>query len=243
MKQQRTIVIPHEHGGWAMVSVPFLLGMMAGSPNYMHALLFVAWLCLYLSSYPFLQAVKRSANRSYYIQWGIGYGIVGLICLIPSLLYSPELFFFGIPLVLLLLVNIWHAKAKSERAIVNDLCAIMIFAIGGAAAYILGDGTWDHKMGMIVLFSFIYFTGTALFVKSVFREKNNVRWHGYSRIYHIVMLIVPFVAGYPLMALAYAFAIVRALLLAGKSIRPMKVGIIEIVGVVLFLIFSVVALS
>ncbi len=38
------IVIPHEHGGWAMVSVPFLLGMLSGAPNGLHAVLFLAWL-------------------------------------------------------------------------------------------------------------------------------------------------------------------------------------------------------
>ena len=30
--KKQGIVIPHEHGGWAMVSVPFLIGMFAGHP-------------------------------------------------------------------------------------------------------------------------------------------------------------------------------------------------------------------
>lgn len=214
--KKRSVVIPHEHGGWAMVSVPFLFGMMAGTPGRMHLLLFLAWLFLYLSSYPFLQSVKRTANRG----------------------YKPSLLYFGLPLIALLLINIWHAKRKSERAMANDVCAILIFSIGGAAAYLLGGGGWDKTMAAVVLFSFLHFTGSAFFVKTVFRERTNKRWISYAYVYHGVLLVIPWSFGYPLLTLPYMFSAARTFAFAGKSLRPWKAGIIEIVGAVQFLLLS-----
>ena len=235
---KRSIVIPHEHGGWAMVSVPFLFGMLAGEPQRMHGLLFLAWLLIYLSSYPLLQAVKRTANRGRWLRWSAGYGAAAIACLIPLLLQQPALFYFALPLLALLAVNLWHAGRKSERAIMNDLCAILAFSIGGAAAYLVGGGGWDQTMAAVVLLCFLYFTGSAFFVKSVFRERTNRRWMLGARIYHAVMLAVPWAAGYPWLTLAYVFPAVRAFAYAGASLRPWKAGIIEIAGALQFLLIS-----
>ncbi|WP_367576424.1 YwiC-like family protein [Shouchella clausii] len=57
------VVIPREHGGWAMISVPYIIGMMAAQPVLLHLPLFLAWLLLYLASYPLLQALRRGARK------------------------------------------------------------------------------------------------------------------------------------------------------------------------------------
>ncbi|WP_127580055.1 YwiC-like family protein [Paenibacillus koleovorans] len=236
--KKRSVVIPHEHGGWAMVSVPFLLGMLTGKPQWMHVPLFLAWLFLYLSSYPFLQAFRRSSARVFLVRWGVLYSLAALAFLIPTIVYKPSLLYFGLPVLVLLLVNMWHAKRKSERAIVNDLCAILIFSIGGAAAYSLGDGGWDRSMAAVVLFSFLHFTGSAFFVKTIFRERGNKRWLVYARLYHLLLLVIPWAVGYPTLIFAYIFSAARAFFFAGKPLRPWKAGILEIVGVLQFLILS-----
>ncbi|WP_094700077.1 YwiC-like family protein [Brevibacillus laterosporus] len=236
--KKSSIVIPHEHGGWAMVSVPFLFGMLAGKPQWMHILLFLAWLFLYLSSYPFLQYVKRNTRTEHWVKWGLLYGLLAVICLVPPLISNPFLFYFGLPLFILLLVNVWHAKRKSERAIINDLCAILIFSMGGAASYLFAGGEFDLTMSAIVLFSFLHFMGSAFFVKSVFRERENKRWTVYAHVYHGLLLFVPWITGFPWMTIAYIFSTVRAFVYAGKAMRPWKAGIIEIIGAVQFLILS-----
>lgn len=231
---KRAIVIPHEHGGWAMVSVPFLIGMIAGSPRWMHVLLFLAWLLLYLSSYPFLQAVKRKTDKGYWIRWGSIYSAIALICLILPLIEEPSLFYMGIPFLILLLVNVWHVKQKSERALVNDLCAILNFSLGGGAAYVFGEGVWRWETTVVVALPFLYFAGTAVFVKSIFREKNNKRWVVYVWVYHLLLLLVPWVIGYADLTVVLLFPLGRTIVFAGRTLRPMKVGIIEIIGSVLF---------
>lgn len=232
-------VIPHEHGAWAMVSVPFLFGTIASRPSWMHVPLFLAWLFLYLSSYPFLQAVKRKADKKRWVRWGAIYGAIAAGCLIPPLMEEPALFYFAFPFLALLLVNLWHTRQRSERALLNDLCAILIFSLGGAGAYVMGAGEWNQETTVIVLLSFLYFAGTAFFVKSVFRERKNRRWAVYARVYHLLLLLIPWGIGYPYLTFAYVFPAARAVALAGRSMRPMKVGILEIAGAVQFLLLAV----
>jgi Ni,Fe-hydrogenase I cytochrome b subunit len=98
-------------------------------------------------------------------------------------------------------------------------------------------------MAALVLFNFLYFMGSAFFVKSVFRERTNKRWIAYARIYHTAAPFIPLVIGFPYMAAAFVFSSVRAFVFAGKQIRPMKVGIIEIVGSVLFVLLSVIMIQ
>lgn len=241
MKKQG-IVIPHEHGGWAMVSVPFVIGMMAERPQWMHLPLFLAWLFLYLSSYPLLQSVKRKKDRRRLITWGAIYGVIALICLAPVLFSFPELFYFGPILLVLLMVNIWHVKQKSERAVLNDLCAVLIFSMGGAAAYWLGGGGWDRTMLLVVGFNVLFFMGSVFFVKSVFRERTNQRWIAYAKGYHVLLLSTPLLLGLPWMVIAYLFPLIRTFVFAGKTLRPMKVGIIEIIGSVQYLLLAIIVL-
>lgn len=238
MTKQKKIVLPHEHGGWAMVSVPYLFGVLAGTPRLAHILLFIAWLFLYLAAYPFLQSLKRKKQRTHLLTYSAIYGVIAIAALVYPLILAPELFYFGIPFALLLLVNIWHVKQKSERAILNDFCAIIIFSLGGAASYLLGGGGWDQEMLMIVLYNFLYFMGTAFFVKTVFRERGNAAWENASKIYHVIILLIPLLLGHPLMLLPFIYPLIRTFLFSGKAMRPMKAGIVEIIGAVQFLIIS-----
>lgn len=237
MKQNK-IVIPHEHGGWAMISVPFLFGVMAGTPRFSHILLFIAWLFLYLASYPLLQAIKRKKQRTHLLKYAVIYGVIAIAALLYPLIDKPQLFYFGIPFLILLSVNIWHVKKKAERAILNDFCAIVIFSLGGAASYLYGGGSWDAEMLTIVLYNLLYFLGTALFVKTIFRERGNSAWEKAAKIYHILILFIPFILGQPWMVLPFIFPLVRAFLYAGKSMKPMKAGILEVIGALQFIIIS-----
>lgn len=236
---KRKIVIPHEHGGWAMVSAPFLIGMMVGSPQWMHAVLFIAWFFLYLTSYPLLQAFKKKGKRKTLLYWSAGYGAVALLFLIPSILYMPKLLSFALPIAFLLLINIWHAKQKKERAFINDICAIITFSLSGAAAYLIGGGVFDRWMVLIVLLNLLYFTGTAFFVKSIFRERTNKRWLWYTRIYHTVLLVIPWLIGYPLLALPFIFPFLRVLIYGGRAVIPKKAGVLEIIGVTQFSVLTI----
>jgi len=66
-------ILPREHGGWAMVSVPFLLGMFVGGPKWLHLPLFFGWMLFYLAAYPFRLALMRRKDRRNFVRWALIY--------------------------------------------------------------------------------------------------------------------------------------------------------------------------
>lgn len=76
-------------------------------------------------------------------------------------------------------------------------------------------------------------------MKSVFRERTNKSWLMLTRLVHILLILIPIVIGYPWMSLAYVYSAVRTFIYAGRTLRPMKVGMIEIIGAVQFLLWSI----
>ena len=57
--------IPNQHGAWAMLVLPFLFGMAASTPGWIHALLFACWLLIYLLMFPLLQWVRTGKGDRY----------------------------------------------------------------------------------------------------------------------------------------------------------------------------------
>ena len=54
------LVIPKQHGAWAMLVIPFLLSVILGKPTIYHIPLFIAWFFIYLATYPFLMYIKQN---------------------------------------------------------------------------------------------------------------------------------------------------------------------------------------
>ncbi|MNJ53138.1 hypothetical protein D3C77_485180 [compost metagenome] len=94
----------------------------------------------------------------------------------------------------------------------------------------------------IIVFNTLFFMGSVFFVKSVFRERTNRRWLICAKGYHVLLLLIPPLLGWPWMAIAYLFPLIRTFIFAGKTLRPMKVGIIEIIGSVQYVLLAVMLL-
>jgi len=52
------------------------------------------------------------------------------------------------------------------------------------------------------------------------------------------LLFIPWACGDPWMTLPFIIPLIRTLLFAGKKIKPMRAGIIEIIGSVQFIVIS-----
>ncbi len=57
------LVIPKQHGAWAMLVIPFLLSVILGKPTMYHIPLFLAWFFIYLATYPFLIYIKQKKKK------------------------------------------------------------------------------------------------------------------------------------------------------------------------------------
>ncbi|BCU82748.1 membrane protein [Polycladomyces abyssicola] len=231
-------VIPHEHGGWVMLTAPFLLGTLLGQPRPEHLLLFSAWFFFYLASYAVTQWVKRKEKR--YLVWGSAYWLIGFLSVLLPLWKEPVLWLFAPLFCTVYAINLYFVTRRRERAMLNDICAILGFAAGGVAAYVFGTGKWDATAFWLFFYTVLYFVGTVFFVKSVIRERKNPHWMKYAKLYSSLSVLMPLILGQAKLALVFIFPLIRLWIWGGKEITPKQAGIIEFANALQFVALTVV---
>ncbi len=219
--------IPPQHGAWAMLLLPWLVGVLVAGFVWLHLPLLVAWLTGYLASYYALLAVKthrlarvRTQLWVYLTPTVLAGGLV--IALRPQVLwYAPAY-------ALLLAVNAGYAARRDDRALLNNLASVvqsclMVFVCATVAGAPLRD--------VAVAFAIVtaYLAGTVLHVKALIRERRNARYRWASIGYHIVALAGAIWLGV-WVAVVFAALAVRAFVLSGRQLRPAVIGIVEIVA-------------
>lgn len=229
------LLIPKQHGAWAMLIVPFIIGGYYGGFTLLHIPLAIAWLAIYLSSYPMMMAMKKK-RLDYYLSWVKRYLIMAVIFILPVIIIEPFIIVIGLFLVPFFLLNISFAQKNKDRSFWNDLIAIMAFSVSGIATYFLGYGELTNMAYIVWLFSVLFFTGSLFFVKSKIREKKNPAFRWTSWIYHIMVVVGAFVIS-GIVALAFLPSLLRAIIFSGKKMTPKQIGILEISNAVLFVLF------
>lgn len=236
------LLLPKQHGAWSMLLIPFLLGLMLGTPTWWHVPLFIGWLFLYLVTYPLLMIIKNAKNMSVYIKWVWIYSTPSIVFLLLVLAYNHSMFYFGISMLPFFLINIYFSKMNRERALVNDISAIVVFGIGGLASYYLGEGNLDMKALLLFAFSVAFFIGSTFYVKTMIREKKNQPYKWISWIYHTGLIIAILFIGSPYVVIAFLPSLIRAVYFYGKKLSVKRLGILEIVNALYFFIALLVLL-
>ncbi|QUL56357.1 YwiC-like family protein [Paenibacillus tritici] len=218
--------IPNQHGAWAMLVLPFLLGVAASKGQFIHIPLFICWLLIYLFSFPLLQAVKtrRFARVAGPLKV---YGIL----LVPFALYlvivQPVLLGFVLLLLPLFAVNLYYARTKNERALLNDIAAIVAFCLVIYPVFYVGRGESWQAVNELFVLAVLYFTGTAFYVKTVIRERNNPRFYYGSVGYHLLFTAAGLFL-FPSLLVPLLILLLRAAILPRTGITAKRTGIIEI---------------
>lgn len=218
--------IPNQHGAWAMLIVPFLFGLSAGSFGWMQLLLFIGWLLIYLFSFPLLKWIK-TGKTARYKQPVLVYGACLLPVVCALVWYRPALLLYGAALLPFFLIPAYYAKTKNERALLNDMVAVLLFSSFVYPVMYLGSGeNWWHAHELFAI-SAVYFAGTVFYVKTVIREKNNPRFYAASLIYHLAA-VAAMGCIEPMLMLPFGILFVRAALLPKRGIKAKQSGIAEI---------------
>lgn len=220
--------MPNQHGAWAMLLLPFLLGLSIAGAAPVHIPLFLCWTLLYLLSFPVLQWIKTGrADR--YRKPALLYGALAIPLAASLAAAEPNLLGYGGLLLAAFAVPAYFAKRKNERALPNDIVAILLFCSFIYPVVYVGAGAeadWTRTTRLFILLG-LYFVGTALYVKTVIRKKNNPRYYRASVAYHA--LLVPYAAWFGLpLVLPFAALLLRAIVLPGRRLNIKQTGMGEI---------------
>lgn len=229
---------PNQHGVWSMIVLPIAFGIAVGGFSFLHLLLYLGVLAVYfMSDQVFFYLKKRKKQKGYLYTAGIFF-IVVLISFIPIVILRHETFYIFLLMIPLSLVNAYFAKKKNERAFTNDLIAVIIFCLFGIISTLLNQSLLDvNKWFTVFIISFLYFFGTILYVKTMIREKKSQKYKWSSWLYHAFIVLIGLLI-HPIIMVMYIPSLVRAIVLYGRKIKIMQVGMIEIANSVFVLIMG-----
>jgi hypothetical protein len=229
--------VPREHGAWAILAVPLLLGIAAAGAVPAHALLAVAAVSAYLFSVPAVEWLRRrqDADRRPATVFGVMLAASG----IPLLAWWPDLLVVGGAVAVLAGVAVALNLAGHPKSVLVSLVEVgEAVALVPAAAIVAGSlaepATWYAVVAVA-----IYLVGTVLLVRSMIRARGNPRFVAGSIGFHALGAVVAAAV------LPWPYAVFAAALLAraialpaiasqqrsrGWRLRPIHIGVIEIIA-------------
>jgi hypothetical protein len=229
-----------------MLLVPVVLGVAASRPSPWQLVLAGAALAGYLLSataQSWSRARRPPAYRRPLAVYGVVFAVLGIVLVVA---FPPLL------LVLVIAgpagaVVFRGARPGTRRDLVNSVAQVVqAIALIPAAAFVSGE----FELGRVATFTLIgaaYLVGTVLVVRSVLRERGNEAFAGLSVGAHVAFTLAA------ALALPWPYALVAALLAARaaalplierrarrgpRPLRPVQVGIVEIVASVLVVAVS-----
>lgn len=229
--------IPNQHGAWAMLVLPLGVGAIRGDLGWMHLWLLVAWLTAYLAYFATTVWLK-SGRKARYVRPVQVYGGILAVTGGGLLVAEPELARWGVVFAPLLAASLVYSARRAERAVANDLLTIVATSLMAVIAYGLGapdDGAWlpgaGHAPGWaLAAAAAAYLVGTALYVKTMIRERGNHAMYAASVVYHVGVAAV-FAWWLPFVGAFLAVMAVRACLVPRHwpKARPAAIGAAEVV--------------
>ncbi len=240
--------VPNQHGAWAMLVTPWLLGLwwMASREPFEAGwvVLFVFWLTGYFAFFATTQWLK-SHRKPRYLRAMATYAVTAGALGVVLLVLEPSWWSWVGVFAPLTGIALWLSWQRRERALLSGLATV---AAASLLPLVLGsDGVTRvgqlPGLGVIAAVSFAYFFGTVLYVKTMIRERGEWPWVVASVVWHALAaataLLVPepFSAGW--LAAFFAVMAVRALALPlwgpmrGRTVTPKALGIGEIAATLL----------
>ena len=227
--------LPSQHGAWAMLAVPLLVGVAAGGFSPWQVVLAAAAVSGYLASAT-AQAWARSRRRGP-LAPPLTYGAVFVALGLALVATHPALLAALVVLVPATIVVAAGARPGTRRDLANTLAQVAQATVLVPAAASLGPSADPATIAEATAIAAAYLLGTVLVVRSVLRERGNVAFAAFSAGYHLALLAMAVVAlpwPYAALALGLTGRAVALPLLQGRwagtdhPLRPVHVGMVEL---------------
>jgi hypothetical protein len=229
--------VPPEHGAWAMLLVPFLMGTFSASPQPASVLLLGAWLASYLASYYVIKWL-RTRNLPHrgrrFRKPAIVYSATLCVLGLAAAFVQPWLIVAAAAFAALESIAVALAIAGNPRSTVAGLASATAASLMAPVAYRFAGGLTASVALDLFAVSWLAFVGSLLHVKSTIRERDNLRFRQGSIAFHIGALVAA-TAIDPGLAIPFGFLLLRSVAVPRHGWRPARIGAVELVGSVLVL--------
>ena len=238
--------MPHQHGAWAMLAVPLLLGVAASRPDAWQLVLAAAAVAGYLASATW-QAWMRTRRRPSFLPSLRVYGAAFAVLAASLVVTHPALVVAGVVLVPAAAFSLAGARPGARREIGDTLAQLLqAIVLAPAAAYV--SGAFDPpRVAAYTIVAAAYLVGTVLVVRSVIRERGNTPFAVGSVAFHVALVVVAAVLLPPAWAVVAAGLAIRAAALpwvqrrravTAHPLRPVQVGAVEAVAAIALVVVA-----
>jgi len=234
----RALWLPRQHGAWAMLAVPLLLGVAATAPSPWQLVLAVAAVAGYLAAAT-AQAWLRARRRPSFVPSLVTYGAVFAAAGVALLVAFPVLALAAVVVVPAGALIVGGARPGTPRDLANSLAQTAIaIVLVPAAGWV--SGSWDPaSVAAATAVAAGYLVGTVLVVRSVIRERGNRGFAALSVAFHAACTVAAAATLAWPWAVYFAGLTGRAIALplverrragTARPLRPIHVGIVEILA-------------
>ena len=220
--------IPNQHGAWAMLIAPVVVGALAGGVTGWHLLLMLSWLSAFCLNFYVSLSVKSKRPKRYQPQL-VTYGLATVGFGIPLAWHQLDVLRMLVAAVPAFIVNIAFVLKRNERAWLNDIVGVALAGVVGFGAYLVGSSPADdaHALRAIIAIC-LYFVGTVIYVKTLIRERGSKTWLRLSYGFHAALVIAAAAQQWWTLAAVAAALLARAVAVPSRGWTPKRVGLVEI---------------
>ncbi len=255
--------LPKEHGAWAMLYTPLALGVAAAGRLPWTVLLVVVAATLVFTGREGLAAWSRARKQGRAPEPALGLVLaeLGVAAGCGAVLVLRERLFGLVPLAIaafaLFTIHFAQLRRREQRTFEAEILAIVGLTLTAPAAYYVTRGHWDATAVWLWALCALYFASSVFYVKLRVlalqprkdREHRGVRTGAIA--YHAILLaalVGLVVAGKLPVVVLLAFLPILArttwsLVRPARSVNLRRVGVLEILYSVNFLVFTVLAFS
>ncbi|MDO5723904.1 MAG: YwiC-like family protein [Flaviflexus sp.] len=249
--------VPNYHGAWAMVALPPIIGIILGGFTPAHLLLLITWWVGFFAFFATTTWVK-SRRKPKFRKPVVVYSSITLVAGAILLAWYPGLFVWApafLPLMAIAAWETWHRRDRSELSnVVTILAGGLLTPVAFHLSLLAGHepagrhglDAWPWVWLATVSITG-YFIGTAWYVKTNIRRREDRPFLVFSTAYHVVFAI--FFTYATIQGWMSIFHAIVWWLLAARTwavadyghrknirIKPRLIGIGEIVTTVLIII-------
>lgn len=234
-KASRMGWVPDQHGAWAMVTVPIIIGIYLSGPVWQHALLFFTWIIGYFAFFA-AGLWLRSKRRERYWPPVRVYGIVTLAGLVLLIAFSPAILEWSPVFLVLIFLATWQSIVHQERSLLARTSTVLAAGMMIPVAYDMGTNyarsfrflDWLHHAPPITDFPgqspaggatgwtwvwvvtfciTAYYWGSIPYVKTLIRARESVVYLAVSSLSHAAITVAVGFLAYWQMVTWFHFAV------------------------------------
>ncbi len=240
MAKRRPGWVPNQHGAWAMLISPLLVGMLAGGPAWVYLPLTAFWFAGYLAFFA-TGLWLRSGRRSKW--WPPVRAYVALAAALGLAVAAarPDLARWAPGFLVPLGAGLWASAHRRDRDLLVGLATVAGSSLMTVVAYDAGPGTDLRRAWLLALVQLLYFAGTVFYVKSAIRERGNRRFLVSSVGFHVAAAVALVALSWWLATL-FAVLAVRAGVIPPRRLSPRAIGLGEVAATVAVAVVSLLVL-